>query len=309
MVLIGLSVVIPIVANGMRALSIVLIYHFISQDIASEFEHIVYGSFLLVVCSALLIAVAFLLSDTKDDLDRDFTLPPQTASGAPRRMVVHTMGAIMLAGLGPILVSHLPEPPATRVILHPPALSGPWRAVNTEAVNTEAVETAWHPSFIGTDGELMQRYQSSSSTIDLFVASYYQGRKSNGEAVNSANTIAPAPDWEVLDQSTTEINIRARSFRARETHLISTTGQRRLVWNWYWVAGRETGSGVWAKALEAMSFLNPEPQMMAVIAIAADYRDHPKEAEEILGDFIRAMPDPGPVLWGMHPVTANSYRP
>ena len=46
-----------------------------------------------------------------------------------------------------------------------------------------------------------------------------------------------------------------------------------------------------AKALETKVKLLDRPRAAAVIAIAADYADGPKDAVSILDEFLRGMPD------------------
>lgn len=58
-----------------------------------------------------------------------------------------------------------------------------------------------------------------------------------------------------------------------------------MIWYWYWVDGRMTGDPYWAKVLEAKAKLLGGVQAAAIIALAADYRSDPDEAEMQLREF------------------------
>jgi EpsI family protein len=75
----------------------------------------------------------------------------------------------------------------------------------------------------------------------------------------------------------------------------------RLVWNWYWVDGRFTADGRLAKLLQLKAALTGSSQAMAIVAIAADYRETPDEARATLDEFVADLGPLGPWLASVAP--------
>jgi EpsI family protein len=78
----------------------------------------------------------------------------------------------------------------------------------------------------------------------------------------------------------------------REQMLESTSGQRRLVWYWYRVGGRQTISDYRAKLLQLWGDLEGNHQA-TVIVIATDFDENADTARQVLAEFLSAA---GPSL-------------
>ena len=76
--------------------------------------------------------------------------------------------------------------------------------------------------------------------------------------------------------------------QVREHRLVSTDGQRRIVWSWYRVAGRTTTSRYMVKLLQVAGLLTGTTRA-AVVAVATDGGDDVEAARRRLGDFVTIM--------------------
>ena len=119
---IGVACVVPIVANGVRGLGIVLLGHLLGSAQAGAADHLVYGwvffSFVIV-----LLALSGL------PFRQDAPLPPAPAGRQPayamRRLVIAGASVLLLALVGPAVLAIRDAGPRTTVAALPPRLTLP----------------------------------------------------------------------------------------------------------------------------------------------------------------------------------------
>ena len=113
-VFIATSLVVPVLANGMRALGIVLLGHVLGSAQAAETDHILYGwiFFSIVILALVLLGLPF-----REDHARARREPPPPAPpSVPRAFTAAALGVLMGCALGPLASRALtlaPGPPGT----------------------------------------------------------------------------------------------------------------------------------------------------------------------------------------------------
>jgi len=75
----------------------------------------------------------------------------------------------------------------------------------------------------------------------------------------------------------------------------------RMVRSWYWVDGRFTADGRLAKLLQLKAALTGSSRAMAIVAVAADYRETPDESQATLDQFVADLGPLGPWLASVAP--------
>src|SRR5436305_2858202 len=98
-----LSILVPILANGIRAFGLILVAHFQGNATAVEADHVIYGWVFFTLVTLLLIGIGFILPDGLDQR----TVPTTAISGSYRpssglRVAVIVCAALAMITAGPV---------------------------------------------------------------------------------------------------------------------------------------------------------------------------------------------------------------
>ncbi len=180
----GLCVVAPILANGVRAFATIYAAHLTSVAAATGFDHIVYGWFFFAFVMALVIAIGWRFFDRRIG-DPWLTAIPR-AVGKPRNALAVALAALGIAAL-PIVWNGTVIATQRRPLPHQVFL--PQVARWTQVTNTGC--HPWTPRFDGADHRLYGRYRDASGRqVDVAIALYGwqgEGRKLAGFGQGAAD--------------------------------------------------------------------------------------------------------------------------
>ncbi len=294
-----MAVTIPIIANGFRALMIVLVAHWTDHTVAVGIDHIVYGWIFLTFVMILVLGAGMLLreqesADGGDDGDRP--LPPRRPASRTA-LLASTAAAVVLLLTGPGYAlwrdSQAPAPMVAPLAL--PQTAGGWTLQGPAG-------GLWRPVFAGAHGEALMAYGDGGRTVDVYVAFYRQQRQ-GAEAVNAANALfetlpedptVPAPPlaglpWMRVGSHALTLDVAGRPLPVWATHIVSSDGRRRLVLPLYWVNGEITQSRLEAKLLEVAAVFTGTSEAAAIV-VSAPFTETPAVAAAALGDFAAALP-------------------
>ena len=163
---VALSVVVPIVANGLRAYLIVMIAVLSDMKLALGIDHIIYGW----VFFGLVIFVLFWLgSFWRDPLPADtpaagIASPPQSPRRPGLRFAGSALAAVALAAAWPLWAAHLARESqaiGAPVLARPSGESG-WRV-------DAAQLTAWRPRYSGASASLFDVYRKGDRRVALYL--------------------------------------------------------------------------------------------------------------------------------------------
>jgi exosortase A len=287
-VFIGLSVVVPIVANWFRAYLIVMIGHLSDNRIAVGVDHILYGWVFFGIVIGLMFWIG---SRWREDGSREpraaASIVP-AASALPRSnswtmpSLAILVAAVMLLGAWPLALAALQSAGDKR----PLQLSAVPGAAGWSETQTAIAE--WQPVLQGPAGTQRMSFSRDGATVTLFIG-YYRDQKQGSELVNSMNRLLPADDtpWNQIGRGSTAANFGADSSSVRTASLRS--GPRRLrVWHWYWLDGQFTSSDTAAKLSLALDRLLMRTDTSAWIAISTS-AETDADADQVLAAFVRDM--------------------
>ena len=284
---VGASVVVPILANGLRAYLIVMIGHLSDMRLAVGIDHLIYGW----VFFGLVMFILFAVGNRWSERDRDETAegvvaptaaaanPVRTAAGEWRWML---LGLVLLAGwplFGTLIESRAAFPAYPPVFAMPAGDAG-WRVAEESLTN-------WSPRYLGMSEESRRDFVRLDARVGAYLALY---RQTAGEMVNSENVLVPEkdPTWRLLGQSVRSLDLGGRSWSLTESRLGSAT-QRLLTWSWYWVAGHQTHRPHLAKLYEAWTLLSGRRRNEALIVLYTPIDLEVEPARERLEAFARDM--------------------
>ncbi|HWQ94595.1 MAG TPA: exosortase A [Gammaproteobacteria bacterium] len=284
-----LSLIVPIVANWLRAYMIVMIAHLSDMRLALGIDHYIYGWVFFGIVMMLLFWVG---SFWREDLQAP--LPEGSGSVAlpihkpaqPGRFFIAGITALAVAALWPAYAMYLESAPVKTqgLVIELPDTAGGWSRQATPIAD-------WQPHYIGTDAQVMQTYGKDGKTVSVYLG-YYRTQRQNAELINSQNYMIKQkhPVWSNVGEGTREISLSGGKATIQQT-LLRAPAQRLLIWSWNRLAGTNTVNPYLAKLLLAKSKLLGQHDDGAAIVIAAPYavEESPEKAASVLQAFVQDM--------------------
>lgn len=286
LVFVVLSVMVPVLANWLRAYGIVMIGHFSDNRLAHGVDHLIYG---WVFFGAVMLLLFWLGGRWRED---DEPLPTRVPTGTTVPMARSLQrgalwGLVALAVVmswRPVLgmLNEQGQHGAVRL----PALqaTAAWRPVEPSRI------PAWSPYYSGMRSELREVWGAGERPVGLYIA-YYRDQGPGAELINSVNRVMINKHavWAMTAYGNREAELGALRLPVRSTELLSKQGHI-LVWHWYWIGGRWTTNDYLAKLYLALSRLGGRGDDAAAVMIYAPLVEGDRaRAEATLAAFVREM--------------------
>lgn len=279
---IGIAVIVPIIANGLRAFMIVMIGHLSGMRLAVGVDHLIYGWLFFGLVMFLMFWIG--------NFWREDETPAEAATAAPRHLLlppaaaVGTMtAALLLAGaIWPVLMayqqraSYNPRP----VQMATPALQ--WAPA--------PAFSSWEPEYATPDAHSSATYSSGPGAVPVSLhLLYYRNQTRSKSLVSSTNRLTAGEHGEMRQTSASMRGetVGAVSLLVREATLQGPQGKL-LVWQWHVVDGEATVSNVLGKLHQARAKLAGRSDDGAAIMLAAPYEEHAETARAALRAFLQA---------------------
>lgn len=282
----GLCIVVPIVANGVRAWGTIYAAQFVGAETAGGIDHVIYGwlFFALVIAAVLAIGWRFFDRDPHDPLvavdwittapvfarlgDRPFHLA--TALGLAAALVGGAIGwaqaADSLSAVTPRQI-FLPQVPGwTRVPYQP--------------------QVPWEPRAAGADHRLIGRYADASGRqVDVFYALFASQSEGSEVGGYGQGAMIPNSSWAWLSDG-------PAIARARSDRLVAAARVERIALTWYRTGPLLTGSNIRLKFanIEDRLVLRARPTGMLIVSVESRPGYN---TTATLYAFVRAIGDPG----------------
>jgi exosortase A len=193
------AVVLPIVANGVRAWGTIYIAQFRGVQFAAGFDHIFYGWIFFAIVMAVLLAVAWRFFDRAADdplVDADrVAASPLLARLARRRIKGWTAFAaivalVLLSGAWSARAMSLSAEVPARIEL--PQVPG-WQRVPYKP------QLWWRPRAEGADRRLLGRYRDAEGReVDVFFALYAKQEEGHEAGAFGEGALMPDTEWRWL---------------------------------------------------------------------------------------------------------------
>ena len=283
-VFIGLSIVVPIVANGLRAYMIVMIGHYSSMEYATGVDHLVYGWLFF----GLIMFIMFWIGSYWREDEQPSSMPEPgavQAAGAPVRSATPARIAPMAAAVIALLAvwpafSHFND----RANFNPAPVQ---LAAPQIALDQVGGFPDWQLRYMEPDARLARTWQMPGADRPLRVEIlYYRNQDKTKGLISSVNRLTGEKDaYHVIGTSTRGEQAGGRALPLRETTLASTGGKL-LVWQTMWVNGDYLTSNVVGKLRQAQGRLQFRGDDGALVVLAAPYSDNPDKARAIMRAFL-----------------------
>jgi exosortase A len=264
LIFIGVSIIVPVIANWLRAYIIVMLGHLSGNKVAAGVDHLIYGWLFF----GIVIAIMFIIGARWSEV------PPATKPVPMPRIVSYsataagstsmvTVGIALAAAVGPLAFVAIEQAErAAEPILAELTLPPGW----SEATPI----TNWKPAYANTSFERQTTYSREDKSVGLYVG-YYRDQDYQRKLVTSTNVLVTSSDpvWSVVSRNRTEVILDGVSASIRTAELLrrDATGYRLVAWQWYWIDGKLTSSDVEAKLLTAISRLRGRGDDSAVVIL------------------------------------------
>ncbi|HEY6043571.1 MAG TPA: exosortase A [Nitrosospira sp.] len=301
LIFIALSVIVPIIANGLRAYLIVMTGHLSDMSLAVGIDHLIYGWMFFGLVMLLLFWIgSFWREDEPKHAESKAGSQPEsrfTQIGVPLRKVICTAAAVLaVAFIWPSYASYLENMHSradTSPKLEIAGLSDKWE-INSGGISD------WRPKYVGATAQLLQHYKDSKRpgrAVDLYI-SYYRNQQQGSELINSQNVLVAEselenepksePRWRNVRHDTFPVSFGPEQQTVNQ-NLIRSSSTKLLVWRWYWLGEEITASPYMAKLILARNKLLRKGDDGAEIIIAAPYDEASDEAAPVLQSFVTDM--------------------
>ncbi|MFC5510944.1 exosortase A [Massilia jejuensis] len=275
---IALSVVVPIIANGLRAYMIVMIGHMSGMELATGVDHLIYGWLFF----GLVMFIMFWIGSYW----REDEAIPAPAGAASQAAATPSAGSVAGVAIGAVLVAALW--PALGAVSDKAAYNpAPVRLDGARLASAPAGAPAWSPEFMAPDAALRGRYTAAGAPVHLNVL-YYRNQGPDKRLISSVNRVDKRADNYRQTGSSGRIEtIGGKPLALRETRVKGPDGNY-LVWHSTWVDGRFLSNDYLGKLHQAKAKLMMHGDDGAAVMLATPLGEHPDAARATLRTFLEA---------------------
>lgn len=270
LIFLAVAILVPLVANWMRAYMIVMIGHLSGNELATGVDHLIYG---WVFFGLVILIMLFIGARWADTPELSAGPLPLVANPTPfleaRSIALAAVAALLIVATPHLLERLLAISINTgTVALSEPSVQPPWQSATTTPSDWTPAFTlpsaTRHLGFIGPQGQ----------TVGLHL-SYYRNQNYERKLVTSVNVLATSDDkqWAQVSggSATTQLAgqplIVAAATLRNQAGGLTASGQRLQVWRFYWVNNRFTASDALAKIQGALSRITGQGDDGAIVVI------------------------------------------
>ena len=281
------SILVPIVANWMRAYLIVMLGHFSGNKLAAGVDHLIYGWAFFGIVIMLMFVIGGRWAEPERVMWTNTTPQCAETSFISTRLWVAGICFAALVAL-PQMVSwsiDRLERDSSVSLVAPIALAAGWETVAPVAI--------FKPAFENPSAEINGSYARYGKTVGLYLG-YYRHQDYAHKLVNSNNVLVVSNDakWVRVTSSHRPVLLGTESVNVRTAELrgatLSARGNpiRLVVWQVYWINGMLTANDYVAKFYSAFYRLIGRGDSSAVIVLYMPQNDQEGGGEAGLEAFL-----------------------
>ena len=280
-----LAILVPIVANGMRAYMIVMIGHLSGMALATGVDHIIYGWLFF----GLVMFIMFWLGgrwrediSAADVADAVAVRNDGAATASSGQVAAAAAAVIACLAFWPLYASFSLRANASDT---PPSLQQ-----FKSAWNAGQPFTNWTPQINKAAATLNQIFEKDGQRVGLAMR-YYRNQTQGAGLISSTNLLVGDTEtdpWRRTGSGGRIEQIGERQLQVRETRLRGPDGAL-VVWQWYWIDGGFTANDYLGKLLQAKERLLMRGDDGAGIMVYARFEENPETARAALRSVLAAQ--------------------
>ena len=258
------AVIIPVIANGVRAYGIVLIASLTDMKHAVGVDHLIYGWLFF----GIVIFIMFFLGGFFADKQQP---QPVKGSASITRAPLPLLFSGVLVMLMPLLVNLVIPPLAQQ-----PFFSTKYLEQSLIPVNGSIVL----PQFSDSSAQLAGTWQHDNHKI-WFYAAFYQ-HTDDKKLVSWHNQPFQQASWTPANSQRRQLQLGKQNLTIQEIDLRASNGQKRLLWYWYGSGDYFSADPYLITAMQALGKVFHFSQHGSFYALTVYYDDAPDNARKIL---------------------------
>ncbi|MDP1684462.1 exosortase A [Hydrogenophaga sp.] len=269
-IFVGVSILVPLVANWLRAYMIVMIGHLSGNELATGVDHLIYGWVFFGVVILIMLFVGARWADAPEPPAGPVSSSvPANAPALGRQAAIAALVSLFIVASPHVLERLLALGTQTApVALGAPAVQAPWQPAAQPPSD-------WVPAFQFPSATSHIGYSGPQGEAVGLQLSYYRQQDYERKLVSSQNMLVVHDDkqWAQVSggNATTQLagqplTVAAATLRNQIGGLASSS-QRLQVWRFYWVNNRFTASDALAKIQGALSRITGQGDDGAIVVI------------------------------------------
>ena len=279
------AILVPIVANGLRAYMIVMIGHLSGMALATGVDHIIYGwlFFGLVMFVMFWIGGRWREDVSAADIADAATVRNDGSSNASSGQVAAAAVAVIAClAFWPLYASFSLRANASDTAPSLQSFKPSWNAAQPF--------TSWTPQLNKAAATLNQTLEKDGERVALSMR-YYRNQTQGAGLISSTNQLVGDTEtdpWRRIGSGGRIEQIGERQLQVRETRLRGPDGAL-VVWQWYWIDGGFTANDYLGKLLQAKERLLMRGDDGAGVMVYARFDENPDTARAALRSFLAAQ--------------------
>ncbi len=276
------AIIVPIVANGLRAYMIVMIGHLSSMTLAVGFDHLIYGWLFFGLVMFLMFWIGSFWRESTDipvSENEISTSDIEVKQAKTSQVMFAAASAIICVSIWPLYANYLDRTSANDTIASLDSFHSEWKDAPLIA--------NWTLDFMPANAELNRAYQRDTTSVGMAIR-YYRNQTHESALISSSNQLVQSKDpvWHQTSEAVQSAVMVNTSMDVIESKLRDNWGQNLLVWRWYWIDGQFTTNGYKAKVLQAKEKFLMRGDDGAAIILYAHFNDKPDEARIAMRQFL-----------------------
>ena len=277
---IGLSVVLPIVANGFRAFGLILLAHLEGSGASALADHVLYGWLFFTLVTLLLIGIGTTFAERPEAGAATGLQGLRPFSPIYKTFGVNALGLIIV-GIAPVYLTHVER---TGVSPASPELPGP--SLGSAWVPVQE-GTDWEPTVLGASYRSKRTFTDHDARVTEFVAVYPVPARGTPLTRSENSLIDPDP-WRIESVGKADALLGGARVTVNTTN-VAHGARHRLIWWFYLVDGKATNQKFSAKLLQARAALQPGARVGILVAISTERADGSAPDERAFGRFLSSL--------------------
>lgn len=266
-----ISILMPIVANGIRAFGIIYTGYVSDMRYAVGADHLIYGWFFFALIILLLVFIAHLMSDGHRQWhDKIDFVDPRWRGKFARNTAIFSIVPLCLSAALSLLQAQSLKPPFEL------------ESADLTATSASAAEAlSWTPRYRHADLYRMKTVPSKGITLYQAI---YQDNVEGKELISWQNRVFDVDRWSM--RNTYTVNVKDVG-TIEILDLTSNNGHSRLLAYWYVVPGYAGSNPYLAKIWQAVNSILLRPSGGALVAVGMEYRENVANAMKDLAENIK----------------------
>jgi exosortase A len=273
------AIIVPILANGLRAFGIVIIGHLSGMELATGVDHLVYGWVFFGIVVFFMFYIGSFWWDPIDSAasEQKVATAPDHISESKSKLIVLLVISICLVAFARVTAIYITKPVfkhTSQVSISLPDNFEAWQY-------DDALMYNWNPIFNNPDARLAKGYRFGDDVVQVDIG-YFASQRENAEAISSMNRITDPyeGDWKITYANELQYqNLLVSEYDIRRGN------EKLVIWSWYKIGSFETPNPVIAKFYQAYNKIILRREDASLISLATQLGEEKSASRKRLYDF------------------------